>query len=134
MGTTNQIELDGIKAVQQAINYMHAAPVSLLLVLALVVFGAAIRVSHALSNRWAPVAILGLGIGLNVFFGDVGKVDPAQRNPRMVLGLYGCGLGTIALGIYGLVGKRVERLFKQFDENETIIITKETNNDIDPKT
>lgn len=124
----------GLKTVQSAIDQMHAWPTSMLIVFALVVLGVAIRVSHQISNRWAPIVILGVAIALNVLLGDTGKVDPTQRHPHIVLGLYGLGLGVISLFIYGLVGKRVEKLFKQFDENETIHITKDKHeHDNDPK-
>lgn len=123
----------GLKTVQSALDQMHQWPMGLLIVVVLVILGVAIRVSHAIPNRLAPIAILVLGIGLNILIGDPGKVSPTQRNPRVVLGLYGWCQGMAALALYSVVGKRAEKLFKQFDDNNTITLTKEQNNDDNDK-
>lgn len=115
----------GIKTVQSAIDQMHSWPTGVLVVAALVIIGVAIRVSHAVNNRIAPLLIVACGVALNIFIGEPGKVDPSQRYPEIVLGLFGMGQGVIALFIYGLVGKRIEKLFKQFEDNETTIIKKD---------
>ncbi len=125
-------DFDGVVRVTESlVNQLHSWPISVLIVFILVVIGSWIRTSRTISNRWAPIAIFGLGIGLNVFFGDPGKVHPEQRNPMAMLGLYGFGLGFISLCIYRFAGKWIDQRVRVFEENQTQTYTKNKNNELD---
>lgn len=119
--TMNELGL-AVKVTESMINQLHSWPASVAIVFLLVVAGSAIRTHRVISNRWAVFAIFGLGMLLNVFVGDPGKVHPGQRNPTVMLAIYGFGLGFIALCIYSRIGKWMDRRLRAFDENQTQII------------
>jgi hypothetical protein len=100
------------------IEQMHEWPVSVMLVACLLVLGYALKLAHFVPNRMIPIVVMGLGLALNVFIGDTGKVAPNQRHPEVVLGLYGLMLGFISWVSHHAVIKRFEKYLPMLQGKE----------------
>lgn len=104
-----------VKTVEGAVEMLHRQPLAVVLVFALMALGWAIRATHWLPNRCAPLFILLVGVGANILVGDPGRVPPTHPCPKCVLGMYGMVLAAFAIVLYLLTAKRIEKYFPQDD-------------------
>jgi len=90
------------------VEQMQCWPSAVLLFFVLIVLGWALKIS-AFPNRFIPLAVLGAGSGLNLLIGDVGKVDPTQRNPQVILAMWGLCIAFVAWTAHNTVLWRLEK-------------------------
>jgi len=102
-----------VETVGGAVEMIYRQPISVVLVFALMALGWAIRATHWMPNRCAPLFILIIGVGANILVGDPGRVPPTHHCPRCVLGMYGLVLAAVSTVLYLLTAKRVEKYFPQ---------------------
>lgn len=102
-----------LNTVEGAVEMLYKQPIAVVLVFALMAFGWAIRATHWIPNRCAPLLILLLGVGANILVGDPGRVPPTHQCPKCVLGMYGLVLAAVAIVLYLLTAKRIEKHFPQ---------------------
>lgn len=106
----NPTEFGGIvDAVVAGIAKMQQWPAAVLIIAALIVSGGVMKAIGAFPNRFIPICVIVLGSLLNYLLGDFGAVDPAQRNPGLVLGLQGMLLGFAAWSLHALLLRRFEK-------------------------
>lgn len=107
---TNELGMiqQGVKTAEAVINQVQAWPVAVALVACLIVLRYALMLAHVFPNRAIPLTILIIGGVLNVFVGDVGKVDPTQRYPSVVLAMFGVILAFLSLVIRAVILKKYE--------------------------
>lgn len=105
---TNQLSqlTDTIGAVFQQ---MQQWPAAVLLCIVLLILGTVWKSIPTLDNKYIPIFILAAGGVLNYFIGDMGSVRETQRNPNLILVLWGIVVGFVAWAFHATVLKRLEK-------------------------
>ncbi len=99
-----------LKTITSLLQQIEAWPVSMLIWAVLVVLGSALHRSEWISDKNIPLIMLLVGPGLNVMLGDVGSISPSQRNPELLMGLWGFLIAFIAW----MTHKTALRRFKNY--------------------
>lgn len=88
---------------------MQQWPSAVLIVAVLIVCGGILKSLAAFPNRFIPICVIIIGCCLNCALGDFGSVNPAQRNPGVILALQGILLGFAAWSLHALLLRRFEK-------------------------
>ena len=75
--------------ISDLINQVSKAPVTLLLIAALVVIGYVLKSIEAIPNKFIPLILMAVGAVAMAFLGDSGTVNPDTRYPQAVLAVQG---------------------------------------------
>lgn len=97
------------KLVAALVNQIQSWPAAVLLAVCLIVLGVVLKSLAIFPNKFIPVTILIGGALLNLFIGDPGQVDPAQRHPDVILGMWGFCVGAASWLAHAVVLKRFEK-------------------------
>lgn len=89
-------KMNDVGLLRTFIDQMQNWPSSVTLCLMLLALGAVLKISDIFPDKWIPITIMLLGGSINVVIGDVSNVPPDQRNPLVVLFMFGFLLGTLA--------------------------------------
>ena len=122
-----------MELIHDFIKQMERWPSSVLVVVALMFVGWAIKRDEFLSSKTIPSVLMGLGALLYIFVGHPGSVNPEQRHPEIILALYGMILGVIAWITHGLVWRQIEKRLGSALGDDTEIISKPKNENTKPK-
>jgi hypothetical protein len=100
------------EATQSATALVHqiqAWPSAVLLGVCLIILGAMLKMLKLFPNRFIPAVLLVIGAGGTMLTGDVGKVEPTQRHPEIILAMQGLVVAFAACLTHALVLKRFEK-------------------------
>lgn len=113
-----------MEIISDFIKQMESWPSSVLVVVALMFVGWAIKRDEFLPSKTIPSILMGLGSLIYVFVGHTGSISPEQRHPEIILALYGMILGVVAWITHGLVWKQIEKRLGSALNDDTEIISK----------
>lgn len=119
---------DTLNFVEAIANQIQRWPAAVLLFFCLIVLGWVLKVT-AFPNKLIPASVLVAGSFINVLIGDVSKVEPTQRNPQIILAMWGVCIGFMAWGCHGLLLKKLEKyvpMFRVKGDGDTTFVTKDT--------
>lgn len=104
---TNEVSrfTDTITAVFQQ---MYQWPVAVLLCVCLNIIGVWLKWLPKFPNRFIPPTLIVLGALINCLAGETGLVAPGQRNPQLILAMWGICIAFVAVLFHATVLKRLE--------------------------
>ena len=104
-------------ALRDLLKQTEEWPVSVLVVVTLNFVGASMKRSGYISNDLIPSVLMLLGAAIYVFVGDLDTVR--NRNPHVILCLYGLFLGAISWVFHAIIWKSIERKFPDLRNGHT---------------
>jgi len=93
---------------------MNKAPIALILLICLNVFGLGLKYIEMIPNKFIPILVVLAGSLGYSFLGNPGSISPDQQHPRVVLGLFGGLIGTAAWLLHNRLLYKLEPLIDKF--------------------
>lgn len=92
--------------INDLVGQIAKAPITLLLILALVIVGYVLKSIESIPNKFIPLILMALGAVAMAFLGDTGAVNPETRYPVAVLAVQGVIFAFVAWLLHAQILKR----------------------------
>lgn len=100
---------DATQSATALVNQIQAWPSAVLLGVCLIIAGGILKGLKLFPNKFIPALLIAAGAIVTWFTGDIGKVEPTQRHPEIILAMQGCVVAFASCLTHALVLKRFEK-------------------------
>lgn len=100
------------------VHQIQSWPSAVLLGACLIILGWMLKSARFMPNKYIPFILLSVGTVSNLAIGDISKVDPTQRNPQVILAMWGFCVAFAAWMSHALILKRFEKFLPIINGND----------------